>query len=136
MLWQARETFKVDPRAERDHQLVIGEVDRHAPRTLHHGHGLLGEVDAHDFRLPHLEAAQELADWHDRIRRMNAGRRNLRQKRLEHEVIIGVDELDLELAEALAFERLGGKYAAEAAADHEHLLLVRKPRHGSLSRFA
>ena len=48
---------------------------------------------------------------------------DLGQQRLEDEIVVGVDELDLELAAALPLERLGGEHAAEAAADHENLLL-------------
>ena len=54
---------------------------------------------------------------------MDAGRGDLGQKRLEHEIIIGVDQLDVELAPALPFERLGREHAAEAAAYHQNLLL-------------
>src|SRR5690242_1295786 len=60
---------------------------------------------------------------------MDRGGGDLRQERLEDEIVVGVDELDLELAAPLLLERLGREYAAEAAADHQHLLLS----HGHLS---
>src|SRR5689334_18126154 len=58
---------------------------------------------------------------------MDRGGGDLRQERLEDEIVVGVD--DLELAAPLLLERLGREYAAEAAADHQHLLLS----HGHLS---
>ena len=42
--------------------------------------------------------AEQLAERHDGIGGMDAGRGDLGQQRLEHEIIIGVDQLDLELA--------------------------------------
>src|SRR5680860_764225 len=57
---------------------------------------------------------------------MDARGGNLRQQRLEHKIVVGVDELDLELAPAKPLERFRSEHAAKAAADHEDLLL----RHG------
>ncbi len=37
VLGQPGEALQIDAGAERDHQLVIGEIDRNTPRTLHHG---------------------------------------------------------------------------------------------------
>ncbi len=130
MLRQAGEALEIDPGAERDHQLVIGEVDGNAPRALDDDDALLGEVDAHDLGLPHLEAAKQLAQRHDRVGGMDAGRGDLGQQRLKHEIIIGVDQLDIELAPALPLERLGREHAAKAAADHQDLFL----RHGLFHR--
>ena len=55
---------------------------------------------------------------------MHARRRDLGKERLEDEIVIGVDELDLDLAGALPRERLSSEHAAEAAADHEDFLLI------------
>ena len=107
----------------------IMKVDRDQARPLHDDHLLLLEVDAHDLGLAHLEAAQQLAQGHDSVGRMDARRGDLRQQRLEDEVVIGVNELDIELAAALPLERLGREHAAEAAADHEDFLSL----HGSPS---
>ncbi len=124
MLGQSGEAVEVHAGAERDHQLVIGKVDRNAPRALDHGHRLLGEVDAHDLGLPHLEMAEQLAQRNDRVGGMNARGGDLRQQRLEDEIVVGVDELDFELAPAEPLERLRREHAAKAAADHEDLFLL------------
>jgi hypothetical protein len=123
MCWQTGKALQVDSRAERDDELVIVQVDRNPLRALDHDHLLLGEVDAHDFGLPHLNPAKQLAQRHDRIGRMDGRCSDFGKQRLEHEVIVGIDELDIELAAATARERLGGEHAAEAAADHEDLFL-------------
>ena len=94
--------FKIDAGAERDDELVIVEIDGDAARALDDDHLLLLEVDAHDLGLTHLEPAQQLAQRHDRIGGMDAGRGDLGQQRLEDEIVVGVDELDLELAAARA----------------------------------
>src|SRR5262245_23119695 len=62
---------------------------------------------------------------------MHARRRDLGKERLEDEVVIGVDELDLDLASALPRKCLSSENAAEAAADHEDFLLI----HGQQSFF-
>src|SRR3990170_3588932 len=64
---------------------------------------------------------------------MDAGGGDLGQKRLEHEIIVVVDQLDVELAAPLAGELLGGEHAAKAAAEHQHLLLFRGLFHGPAS---
>ncbi len=79
VLGQAGEALQVDAGAERDHQLVIFEVDGNAPRALDDDHRLLVEVDAHDLGLPDLDAAEQLAQRHDGIGGMDAGRRDLGQ---------------------------------------------------------
>ena len=129
MLRQSGEPLEIDAGAERDDDLVIMKVDRDQARPLHDDHLLLLEVDAHDLGLAHLEPAQQLAQGHDRVGRMDARRGDLRQQRLEDEIVIGVNELDIELAAALPLERLGREHAAEAAADHEDFLFL----HGSPS---
>ena len=91
---------------------------------MHHDHRLHLEVDAPDFGLAHLDPAQKLAQRHDRVGRMDGRRRDLGKQWLEDEIVIGVDELDLDLVAALPFERLGSVHAAEAAADHEDFLLI------------
>ena len=58
---------------------------------------------------------------------MDAGGRDLGQQWLEDEIIIGVNELDIELAAAVLLQSLRGEHAAEAAAEHQHLLFL----HGS-----
>ena len=67
VLGQSREAVEVDAGAERDDELVVMEIDRHAPRALHDDHLLLGEVDAHDLGLADLEPVQQLAERHDRV---------------------------------------------------------------------
>ena len=131
MLGQTGKPLEIDAGAERDDELVIVEIDGNQARALDDDHLLLLEVDAHDLGLAHLEPAQQLAQRHDRIGRMDARRGDLRQQRLEDEIVVGVDELDIELAAAVPLQRLGGEYPAEAAADHENLLLF----HGSPSLF-
>jgi hypothetical protein len=133
MLGQAGEAVEVYAGAERDHQLVIGKVDRNTPRALDHGHRLLGEVDSHDFGLPHLEVAEQLAQRNDRVGGMDARGGDLWQQRLEDKIVIAVDELDFELASAKPLERLGREHAAKAAADHEDLSLLHGLFHEPLS---
>ena len=103
VLGQSREAVQVDAGAERDDELVVMEIDRHAPRALHDDDLLLVEVDAHDLGLPHLQPVQQLAERHDRVGGMDRGGRDLRQERLEDEIVVGVDELDLELAARPSF---------------------------------
>ena len=55
VLWQSREAVEIDAGAQRDDELVVMEIDWHAPRALHDDDLLLGEVDAHDLGLPHLQ---------------------------------------------------------------------------------
>src|SRR5262245_14347000 len=55
---------------------------------------------------------------------MDGCRRDLGKQRLEDEIVIGVDELDLDLVAALPLECLGSVHAAEATADHEDFLLI------------
>ena len=69
----------------------------------------------------------------DGVGGMDACRRDLGEQRLEHEIIVGVDPLDIELAPPLALERLGREHAAEAAADDQNLLLLHRLCHGPLS---
>ena len=116
--------LEIDAGAEREHQLVIFELDGGEPRALHDDRGLLLEVDAHDLRLAHLNLAQELAQRHHRVGGVDADGGDLGQQGLEDEIVVVVDELDVELAAAELLQRLRGEHAAEAAAKHEDLLLV------------
>ena len=100
------------------------QVHGDEPCALHDDDLALVEVDAHDLGLAHLDAAEQLPKRHDRVGRMDAGRRDLGQQRLEHEIIVGIDQLDVELAAAVLFQRLRGEDPAEAAAEHQHLLLA------------
>ena len=127
MLRQAGEPLQIDAGAKRDDDLVIMKVDRDQARPLHDDHLLLLEVDTHNLGLAHLEPPQQLAQGHDRVGRMDARGGDLRQQWLEDEIVIGVNELDIELAAALPLERLGREHTAEAAADHEDFLFL----HGS-----
>ncbi len=124
VLGQAGEALQVHAHAERDHELVVVQLDRQAAEALHHDHDLAGEVDAHDLGLADLHAAEQEPQRRDRVGGMDGGGRDLGQERLEHEIIVVVDELDVEPAAALARELLGGKDAAEAAAENEDLGLV------------
>ena len=123
MLWQAGEAVEVNAGTERDDQLIIAKVDRAALGALHNGDLLLGEVDAHHLGLAYLNAAKQLTQGHDGVGGMDAGGRDLGQERLENEIIVRVDQLDIELATALPLKRLGRENAAEAAADHQDFLL-------------
>ena len=67
VLGQAGEAVEIDAHAERDDQLVIGEVDRNPAEALHHGHRLLGEIDAHHVGLADLGAAQQQAQRRHRV---------------------------------------------------------------------
>ena len=84
---------------------------------------LLGKVDPHNFRLPHLNLAQQLTKRHDCICGMDGRCGYFGEQGLEDEVVVGVDQLDVELAAPKPSERLGREHAAEAAADYQHLLL-------------
>ena len=106
------------------HELIVGEIDRQAPEALHDGDHLLVEIDAHDLGLAHLDAAKQEAQGHDRVGGVDGRGRDLGQQRLEHEIIVVVDQLDVELVAALALELLGGEHAAKAAAENEDLFLV------------
>ena len=81
------------------------------------------EIDAHDLGLPHLQPAQQLAQGHDRVGGMDAGGGDLGQERLEDEIVVGVDELDLELAARRRSSALA-RTRRQAAADHQDLLLL------------
>ena len=124
VLGQAGEALEVHAHAERDHELVVTQLDRQTAEALHHDHHLAGEVDAHDLGLADLHAAEQEPQRRHRVGGMDGGGRDLGQERLEHEIIIVVDELDVEPARALARQLLGGKDAAETAAENEDLGLV------------
>ncbi len=93
---------------KRDHQLVVIEVDWDAPRALHDD-DLLGLSKS----MPMTSAWRtwtRRSSWrkrHDRVGGMDARRRDLGQQRLEHEIIVGVDQLDVDLAAAQFLQRLG-----------------------------
>jgi hypothetical protein len=57
---------------------------------------------------------------------VNRGCGDFGQQRLEDEVVVVVNQLDVEFIAAAPRKLLGGKDAAEAAANDENLLLFRK----------
>ncbi len=124
VLGQAWKTRQVDAHAERDDQLIIGKIDGNAPEALDHRHGLFVEVDAHDLGLAHLGMAEQKPQRHHRIGGMDGGGSDLGQERLEHEIIVVVDQLDVERLAAEPLELLGREHAAKAAADHQDLFLL------------
>ena len=130
VLGKAGEALEIDAGAETDHKLVVSEIDRRPPRALHHGHGLAGEVDAHDLGKSDLDPPQELAKGNDRVGRMNGRGGNLGKQGLEHEVVVAVDKFDVEPAPAELLQGLGGEHAAKTAADDDNLLLFCRFRHG------
>ena len=136
VLGQAGEAVEIDAHAERDDQLVIGEVDRNPAEALHHGHRLLGEIDAHHVGLADLGAAQEQAQRRHRVGGVDGGGGDLGQQRLKHEVVVVVDQLDVEPVGTAARQLLGGKNAAETAAENENLLLFHGQRPLPLVAFA
>ena len=123
VLGEPREAIEVDAHAERDDELVIGKVDGDTAEALHDGHGLLVEVDAHDVGLADLNAAQQEPQRRHRVGGVDGGGGDFGQQRLEDEVIVVVDQLDVELVAAAPRKLLGGEYAAKAAANDENLLL-------------
>jgi hypothetical protein len=129
MLGQAGEALQVHSGAERNDKLVVVQVDRDALRALDDDDLLLGKVDAHDFSLAHLNPPQQLTQRHNGVGGMDGRCGHLGEQRLEHEIVVGVDELDVELAAAEPCECLGSEHAAEAAADHQHLFLRHKLVH-------
>ena len=123
VLGQTGEAIEVDAHAERNDELVIGKVDGDAAEALHDGHGLLGEVDAHDVGLADLNAAQQEPQRRHRVGGVNRGCGDFGQQRLEDEVVVVVDQFDVELVAAAPRKLLGGEYAAKSTADDENLLL-------------
>ena len=121
VLGQAGEAIEIDAHAERDDELVVGKVDGDAAEALHHGHGLLVEVDAHDVGLADLEPRAGAAQRRHRVGGVDGGGGDLGQQRLEDEVVVVVDQLDVELVAAAARELLGGEDAAKSAANNENL---------------
>jgi len=89
VFWQAREALQVHSSAERDNQLVVMQVDRNALHALDDDHLLLGKVDPHNFRLPHLNLAQQLTKRHDCICGMDGRCGYFGEQGLEDEVVVG-----------------------------------------------
>ncbi len=121
MLAEARDSAQIGDIAEREDQVVIGDVVGH---WLEAGAGRDHTVlEIHGFHRPHMDAGvpQQPPEGTHRIEDPDAAGDDLRQHRLVHEVVVAVDQRDVEvvLPAAQLLESPGGVDAGETAAQDQ-----------------
>ena len=109
--------------AERDDQLVIGRSTgtRRKPCTTVTVFLAKSMPMTSAWRI--WTPRSNMRERRHRVGGVDGGGGDLGQQRLEHEIVVVVDQLDVEPVGAAARELLGGKHAAEAAAENENFLL-------------
>jgi hypothetical protein len=101
MLVHACHRREIADLAERENEMVIGHLDQRAALALHHLHNLVRGIDPDDAAPAELDCAQQVADRIDDVVRIDAARRDLGQQRLEDEIILFRQQLDMHVVAPL-----------------------------------
>ena len=122
VLGHAGHRAKVGDASQRDHELVVRDDHGVAPGSSAHVDLALVGVDQFDDAHLDLNAGQHPAQRHDHMRRLDRGREDVSQQRLEHEIVVAVEEDDLDLVVALLGqlrELLRSAHTSKTAAHHD-----------------
>ena len=99
-------------------RVVVRDQRGPALHALEDGDFLALEVDIVDFRLAHEHVLEQQAQRRRRVRGGHLAGGDLGQQRLEDEIVLGVDQLDLGAVAEPAAQVARGEHAGEAAAQN------------------
>ena len=121
VLADARHRREVADLAEPEHELVVGALGEGAALALGDQDDLPLRVDAVDLAPAELRLGDDVADRVDDVGRADAAGRHFRQERLEDEIVLLREELDMHVLARAEHpgQMLGGVDAGEAAAEDD-----------------
>ena len=130
VLGEPAQAAEVGDVAEREHQVVEREHVRVRLEARRGRHSARSEIDPHHIAHVQFRARQEVLQRADQIREADRSADDLRQHRLEDEVVLLGDEDQFHVVARTEplLERRGGEDAAETAAEDHDALLLRRGR--------